>query len=246
MKTQKDGTLRKLFLFLFLCSFPYAIAQNHLVEWYNTENGLPQNSIKDIARDDYGFLWLSTENGIVRFDGKDFIAYDKFPINSLRFGNFEKTTEGKLLARNEYDNHTLVIDQRKIYIRAHTLLQSQKFQKENYSIIQKLEIRENKPFTDYEKLFMKSKNGTYYFTHTKVLFVSNNGKQSEVGLSQETLRHLNRRWFLVGEHLFYIDTHARKIFKIKDGRIIETFTHPILTDPKNFIIWNKVNQQLFV
>lgn len=33
----------------------------YISTWYNTDNGLPQNSIKDIIKDKYGFIWLATE-----------------------------------------------------------------------------------------------------------------------------------------------------------------------------------------
>lgn len=70
-----------LFLFLFLNPFS-GHAQNtrpltyHLKN-YTDENGLPQNSVKSIAVDESGYLWLATEDGLVRFDGKDFRIYNK-------------------------------------------------------------------------------------------------------------------------------------------------------------------------
>lgn len=50
---------------------------NYHVDHYTTENGLPQNSVKGIVRDDDGFIWLATEMGIVRFDGQRFVTFDK-------------------------------------------------------------------------------------------------------------------------------------------------------------------------
>ncbi|WP_315822445.1 two-component regulator propeller domain-containing protein [Paraflavitalea speifideaquila] len=44
---------------------------------YTDENGLPQNSIKFIAPDKKGFVWLATENGLVRFDGQRFRVFNK-------------------------------------------------------------------------------------------------------------------------------------------------------------------------
>ncbi|GAB4021718.1 hypothetical protein GCM10028773_31540 [Spirosoma koreense] len=44
---------------------------------YTDENGLPQNSIKGVAPDNLGFVWLGTENGLVRFDGQHFYAFTK-------------------------------------------------------------------------------------------------------------------------------------------------------------------------
>ncbi|CAG5017093.1 Adaptive-response sensory-kinase SasA [Dyadobacter sp. CECT 9275] len=54
---------------------------------YTDENGLPQNTIKSIAADENGFIWLSTENGLVRFDGQQFYIFDKsnLPLTTNSF-----------------------------------------------------------------------------------------------------------------------------------------------------------------
>ena len=43
---------------------------------YTADNGLPQNSIKSITADGYGFIWLATEDGLVRFDGHRFYVFN--------------------------------------------------------------------------------------------------------------------------------------------------------------------------
>ncbi|MBD8083896.1 sensor histidine kinase [Chryseobacterium caseinilyticum] len=52
-------------------------AQNHhFIRNFNTENSnLADNIIYDIEEDTKGFLWLATENGLSRFDGKNFFNY---------------------------------------------------------------------------------------------------------------------------------------------------------------------------
>ncbi len=52
-------------------SFDQSIRRN-----WATEDGLPQISITDIAQDQQGFIWLTTEGGLVRFDGVNFLAFD--------------------------------------------------------------------------------------------------------------------------------------------------------------------------
>lgn len=49
---------------------------------YTNENGLPQNSIRDVELDRNGFLWIATEGGLVRFDGQKFRLYDRehYPV----------------------------------------------------------------------------------------------------------------------------------------------------------------------
>ncbi len=53
-------------------------ALNSNVQQYTTDNGLPSNGIKGIQWDEKTeFLWLSTEAGIVRFNGVDFKSFTK-------------------------------------------------------------------------------------------------------------------------------------------------------------------------
>lgn len=51
-------------------------APGYTVINYNSDNGLPQNSIKGMAFDSNGFLWMGTEMGVVRFDGRNFREYN--------------------------------------------------------------------------------------------------------------------------------------------------------------------------
>ncbi|MBK8845836.1 MAG: hypothetical protein IPO27_04385 [Bacteroidetes bacterium] len=43
---------------------------------YTAKNGLPQNSVKSLEIDSSGYLWLTTEGGVARFDGKRFSIFD--------------------------------------------------------------------------------------------------------------------------------------------------------------------------
>lgn len=44
---------------------------------YNQSNGLPSNEAYYVYQDHQGFVWMSTDNGAVRFDGHDFMLYNK-------------------------------------------------------------------------------------------------------------------------------------------------------------------------
>jgi signal transduction histidine kinase len=66
-------------LFLFQFSFllwslssnssAFAETDDFVITRFTDEAGLPQNSIKGIAADNLGFIWLITEGGVVRYDG---------------------------------------------------------------------------------------------------------------------------------------------------------------------------------
>src|SRR5260221_4887302 len=42
-----------------------------------TENGLPQNTVHSIVQTQNGYIWISTEEGLARFDGVRFTVFDK-------------------------------------------------------------------------------------------------------------------------------------------------------------------------
>jgi signal transduction histidine kinase/ligand-binding sensor domain-containing protein len=44
---------------------------------WTSDNGLPQNSVESIRQTKDGFLWLATQEGLVRFDGVQFTVFDK-------------------------------------------------------------------------------------------------------------------------------------------------------------------------
>lgn len=54
---------------------------------FTSANGLPQNSIKSIAVGPKGFIWMATENGLVRFDGHRFSTFKK-GMNGIRADRF--------------------------------------------------------------------------------------------------------------------------------------------------------------
>jgi len=79
---QKSGFL--FLCFLFFHSRVYPQTGNYVVKQYNSENGLPQNSVKAIKFDKSGFCWLATEAGIVRFDNNNFKQYGSDIVKGLR------------------------------------------------------------------------------------------------------------------------------------------------------------------
>jgi ligand-binding sensor domain-containing protein/serine phosphatase RsbU (regulator of sigma subunit) len=52
-----------------------SLSQYVAAEWTQTEDGLPQNLVAAIAQTPDGYLWLATQEGLVRFDGARFVVY---------------------------------------------------------------------------------------------------------------------------------------------------------------------------
>lgn len=78
---------------LFLC--PQTLTAQYRIESWTTDNGLPQNSVRSIiqTRDDY--LWLTTFDGLVRFDGVRFTVFDKSNTKELSTNRFTALYEDK-------------------------------------------------------------------------------------------------------------------------------------------------------
>ena len=73
----KSVILILLFPF-FLLATPTPIRNNNrIAQIFTTVNGLPDNTINDIQKDKEGYLWIATNKGIARFDGKNFISFSK-------------------------------------------------------------------------------------------------------------------------------------------------------------------------
>jgi signal transduction histidine kinase len=54
---------------------------------YTDENGLPQNSVQDLAFGNYGFVWIATQGGLARFDGQNMRVFTRkeLLVNSDRY-----------------------------------------------------------------------------------------------------------------------------------------------------------------
>lgn len=54
---------------------PFFTANAQRARLYTTEYGLPNSQVNSIFQDAQGFIWISTENGLARFDGRDFVTF---------------------------------------------------------------------------------------------------------------------------------------------------------------------------
>ncbi len=81
------------------CDTP-AFGQYRFDHW-TTDNGLPQNSVRSITQTRDGYLWFTTFDGLVRFDGVRFTVFDKSTtetITGTRFTSIYEEVSGALWA----------------------------------------------------------------------------------------------------------------------------------------------------
>ncbi|HVF29214.1 MAG TPA: two-component regulator propeller domain-containing protein [Pyrinomonadaceae bacterium] len=79
-------------------SVPASLAQYRFDPW-TADDGLPQNIIRAIHQTRDGYLWFSTSDRLVRFDGVRFTVFNKSNspgIKSNRFNSLYEDREGVL------------------------------------------------------------------------------------------------------------------------------------------------------
>src|SRR5215469_9051078 len=95
-------------LVILLCSASAAMIQYHIDVW-TTENGLPQNVIRDVCQTPDGYLWLATHDGLARFDGVRFVTFNHSTtpgIEGNRFTSLYCTVKGEFWAGTETNGVT--------------------------------------------------------------------------------------------------------------------------------------------
>jgi ligand-binding sensor domain-containing protein/signal transduction histidine kinase len=71
-------------------------AADYLTRLWQTEQGLPQNTITALAQTRDGYLWIGTQQGLARFDGATFVVF-----NSAQIPAFKSDHISALLAEAE-------------------------------------------------------------------------------------------------------------------------------------------------
>ena len=76
------------FTVILLWQWSYAQSFNNIIT-YSTQNGLSNNTITCLQKDEAGFLWIGTHEGLNRYDGTTFInilsnSRNKLPSNNIR------------------------------------------------------------------------------------------------------------------------------------------------------------------
>lgn len=66
-----------LLLILVLLTFWSSRAQSY--RFLTSDDELPSSMVNDLFQDHYGFVWIATENGLVRYDGARFVTYTNIP-----------------------------------------------------------------------------------------------------------------------------------------------------------------------
>src|SRR6187402_1277460 len=69
-------------------AFAENVQQPMMLRHLTIADGLPQANVMSTLRDSQGFIWLGTEEGLARYDGRDFTTYYSSRAASSLPGNF--------------------------------------------------------------------------------------------------------------------------------------------------------------
>jgi ligand-binding sensor domain-containing protein/signal transduction histidine kinase len=95
------ASLRQSALLCLLAATAFAQSSSYRFDHWTTDNGLPQNTVRAIVQTRDGYLWLTTFDGLARFDGVRFTIFDKSntpAITNNRFTALHEDKDGTLWA----------------------------------------------------------------------------------------------------------------------------------------------------
>jgi len=99
--------MKILFGILLLClSLSTAVFGQYRFDTWTTDNGLPQNGVRQITQSPEGYLWFTTFDGLVRFDGVRFTTFNKSNTKGIvnnRFTNIHADKDGTIYATTMED-----------------------------------------------------------------------------------------------------------------------------------------------
>ena len=91
----------KHFFFIIVCSFAHpCLAQDFVYENYAIPEGLPSSETYDLYQDSKGFIWIASDNGVTRFDGKEMTNYNlKDGLSDPVVFGFSEDSKGRIWFR---------------------------------------------------------------------------------------------------------------------------------------------------
>jgi hypothetical protein len=191
------------FSLLFLAIFPVVLhSQDFSYMRYEMKDGLPSSTIYDVTQDKNGFIWLATENGLCRFDGKQFKTYSTkngLPDNAVLI--VEADTTGRVYFA-PFTHVPYVIYHDSIY---------------------KIRVAE-KHARDLSDLSNIARYGDLIIAETKTSYLINQ-KDSIIPYSDVVPGFLPEfRLLLHGDRFYDIGTRNDSMFLVKNGKIVRIDT----------------------
>lgn len=93
-----------------------ARAQEYGFDVWTTANGLPQNTVTGIVQTPDGYLWVSTFDGLARFDGVRFTIFDKGNTKGIVNNRFARLfTDGRGVIYAVTEDHIVTVYRNRVF-----------------------------------------------------------------------------------------------------------------------------------
>ncbi|WP_159469800.1 ATP-binding protein [Dyadobacter sp. 3J3] len=238
--------------------------KNYSVTHYNGDNGLPQNSVKSIAADADGFIWLATEDGLVRFDGQHFYVFNEFNlkvrwnrVNYIKPGTrSDKAGNNRVLYASFYsqeeakiENGTAALDT----VRQKNVKYFESFIKTLGNAHASLGLPDRITRMERSCRYMVpygEKKGDFYLcAYDQVSFYKDFKKKYNLPF------HTGAYWnfFTIADRLFYM--HENASFQgVLNGKVVDMALSGDIVNDRNYevgksrikIFWNNISDQTFL
>ena len=236
----------RIWALFFACLYFNTYGQHYTSTWYNIDNGLPQSSVKAIVKDKYGFIWISTENGLVRYDGSSFITFNNFKVNNLHFGEFMgDPAMDSITVLNNFQENKVIIKNR--FPKLTQLHSSDKiaFTKGNEFIHRVANNILACNFYNDIHYFIRLKNSTYSFGKKNlIIYKDEKGVETRITIPF-SYKDLNSA-FVFNEVLYINDLKNRKTYSIDRGKVTIDHHQSLFNDPNTKVYWQQITNQTFI
>lgn len=247
--------IRFFVLFLIVTPF-FGYTQNKLsstyhISHYTDENGLTQNSVKSLSLDEKGYLWMATEDGLVRFDGQSFFRYNKAHTNthSSRIKNLIRDLNtGELFGKTEHRELIPILDgvasRNPLLFNQVFTVPTSIFYSQNKIATELPDLDSNFPF---ENFFIHLSNEKHYLITRDSLIVGQNNKTIKIPFRNDG----TRGFFVLNELLFHFDESGQFVVFNTDKMKAIPLTGDLLKEHEFIqkdlkVYWNSSMDQAFI
>lgn len=157
-------------------------SEKYVVTNWNSNNGLPQNSVNRICQDKNGFIWMATYGGLVRFDGTRFKVFSSknYPeLSSDRIVSLYVDSKNNIWFSNEIGK--IILFDGKIF----------------HDLSSKFKVNFNMAYN-----FNEDSKGNMYVKVDSTLFYYSNGKAEIVEFSIQGKSYTKERLYETSPNLF--------------------------------------------
>lgn len=233
-------------LLLLLTTTKTICQQKYMHRWYTADNNeLPQSSVNAIIGDKHNFIWLTTENGLVRYDGNTFRVFNTSTTNleySRFFDIFGSIQKDSLYCFNESRKEVILIRGGKIKIvkkKMHPL----SITKNGKHFFFHDGLPSNKTLNPHEPYYIKLSNGNIFFIDTEKVELTDSKMKSIYKIPFKNNNIFN--FFVKKNELFYLNENGSYDCFSATGKSSGQLD-PALFTFKRKIFWNITTAQIFL